>query len=220
MNRAYFVLEHVRSLDDDARIIEGIATTAETDHVGDVVVPSGARFKLPIVLLLQHDQSKPIGHVTRAKVTPRGIEIQARLVRVDEPGTLKTRLDEAWGAIRSGLVRGLSIGFSPIRSEPLKSGGRRFLEWAWHELSAVVIPANANATITAFKGNKKALHAGSVFLNEPAGSGRHRDPHPGAVFLRKPRRKARPDARHVGSVFFDPGLDPDDHSPGAHAQRR
>jgi HK97 family phage major capsid protein/HK97 family phage prohead protease len=149
--RAYSLIT-IKAVDEDARTITGIATTPETDRMGDIVEPKGAQFKLPIPLLWQHRADQPIGHVIRARVTDAGIEITAKLARIDEPGTLKDRLDEAWHSIKSGLVGGLSIGFSAIDAEPIKGTfGLRFLKWLWLELSAVTIPANAAASIQTVK---------------------------------------------------------------------
>lgn len=150
-NRAYSTLE-VKALDEEKRVITGIASTPSPDRMQDVVEPKGAQFKLPIPFLWQHNHDEPIGHVTEAKVTQKGIEVSVQLIQVDEPGRLKDRLDEAWQSIKSGLVRGLSIGFSAKEFEQIPgSWGLRFLSWEWFELSAVTIPANADATITSVK---------------------------------------------------------------------
>ncbi len=150
-NRAYSTLE-VKALDDEKRVITGIASTPSPDRMQDVVEPKGAQFKLPIPFLWQHNHDEPIGHVTEAKVTQKGIEVSVQLTQVEEPGKLKDRLDEAWQSIKSGLVRGLSIGFSAKEFEQIPgSWGLRFLSWEWFELSAVTIPANAEATITSVK---------------------------------------------------------------------
>ncbi|HFO1196973.1 TPA: phage major capsid protein [Pseudomonas aeruginosa] len=150
-NRAYSTLE-VKALDDEKRVITGIASTPSPDRMQDVVEPKGAQFKLPIPFLWQHNHEEPIGHVTDAKVTQKGIEVSVQLTQVEEPGKLKDRLDEAWQSIKSGLVRGLSIGFSAKEFEQIPgSWGLRFLSWEWFELSAVTIPANAEATITSVK---------------------------------------------------------------------
>lgn len=150
-NRAYSTLE-VKALDDEKRVITGIASTPSPDRMQDVVEPKGAQFKLPIPFLWQHNHDEPIGHVTEAKVTQKGIEVSVQLTQVEEPGKLKDRLDEAWHSIKSGLVRGLSIGFSAKEFEQIPgSWGLRFLSWEWFELSAVTIPANAEATITSVK---------------------------------------------------------------------
>ncbi len=158
MNRAYTLLE-IKGVDEDAREITGIASTPSPDRMGDIVEPDGAEFKLPIPLLWQHDSRQPIGQVTEAKVTAKGIEIKAKLVKVDD-GPLQARLDEAWQYIKSGLVGGLSIGFSAIESARIEgTHGIRFLKWLWLELSAVTIPANGDATIQTVKSIDTAVRA-------------------------------------------------------------
>lgn len=157
MKRAYSVLT-LKAMDDDKRELSGIATTPSPDRIGDIVEPMGAQFQLPIPLLWQHDSSKPIGHVTEAKVTSAGIEIKASMVKIDEPGTLKDRLDEAWQSIKSGLVRGLSIGFKDIEYSRIgDTYSYRYLKWMWLELSAVTIPANGDCSVTAIKSADQAL---------------------------------------------------------------
>jgi HK97 family phage major capsid protein/HK97 family phage prohead protease len=150
MDRAYAVLD-VKSVDLDARIIEGYATTPTTDRNGDVVDPSGAEFTLPMPLLWQHDVTQPIGEVTAATVTPAGIHITAKFATVDEPGTLRDRLDEAWQSVKARLVRGLSIGFKPIETKRRPTGGYDIKRWMWAECSAVTVPMNVAATITSIK---------------------------------------------------------------------
>lgn len=161
-SRAYSLIT-IKAIDEEQRTITGIATTPTTDRVGDIVEPSGAQFKLPLPLLWHHKHDQPIGHVTSAKVTKDGILITAKLVKIDEAGKLKDRLDEAWQALKSGLVRGLSIGFRVIQPfadnvELLENGGWRFLKWEWFELSAVTIPANAQASIQTVKLYDTAAH--------------------------------------------------------------
>lgn len=151
LNRAYSLLE-IKSIDEDARIIEGIATTPTTDRTGDIVEPKGAEFTLPVPFLWQHDSKQPVGHITYAQVTAAGINVKAQFAKIAEPGRLKDRLDEAWQSVKLKLVRGLSIGFSPLESEPIKgTSGIRFLKWNWLELSAVTIPANQDANILTVK---------------------------------------------------------------------
>ena len=150
-NRAYSLLS-IKSVNEDAREIAGIATTPSTDSYGDIVEPEGAEYKLPVPLLWQHNASQPIGEVYAAKTTKDGIEIKARLVKIDEPGTLADRLNEAWQSIKSGLVKGLSIGFRALEYSILAdTGGYKFERWQWLELSAVTIPANADCSITTLR---------------------------------------------------------------------
>ena len=174
MNRAYSVLE-IRGLDDEKREVEGIATTPATDMMDDVVEPKGAEFKLPIPFLSQHDPHKPIGHVTKAKVTKDGIFITARLVKPYEgaPQSWADRLNESWADIKSGLVRGLSIGFRPLETARIEgSFGTRFIRYMLLELSSVTIAANQEATVTAIKSMDMQLRAASggfrvVHLDRP-----------------------------------------------------
>ncbi len=168
MHRAYSILQ-IKSVDAEHRLITGIATTPSTDRSGDIVESGGATFQLPIPLLWQHDSKQPIGEVYAATVTDAGIAIKARLASVTEPGKLKDRLDEAWQSVTSGLVRGLSIGFKSLEDADIKGTlGVRFLKWLWLELSAVTIPANADATIHLIKSLDVGLAAiGTVSAIDP-----------------------------------------------------
>lgn len=149
-NRAYSILD-IKSLNDGERLIEGIASTPSPDRMGDIVDPMGATFALPMPLLWQHNHDEPIGHVEFAKPTKNGIPFKARIAKVDEAGVLKERLDEAWQSIKAGLVRAVSIGFRPLEYSFIEGGGVHFKQWEWLELSAVTIPAQSEALITAIK---------------------------------------------------------------------
>ena len=145
--RAYSTFE-VKSINDDRRLITGIATTPAVDLQHDVVEPRGGIFKLPLPLLMGHDHAQPVGNVTEARVTDAGIEVTCQFASVDEPPSLKEELDRAWGLVRARLVRGLSIGFVSLESVPIPgTGGVRHKSWSWIELSAVVVPANEFANI-------------------------------------------------------------------------
>lgn len=159
MNRAYSVLE-IKSIDEKSRKFAGIASTPATDRVGDIVEPMGAQFKLPLPFLWQHNSRDPIGWITEAKVSPTGIDVSGEVASVSEPGELQNRLTMAWQMIKTKLVRGLSIGFRDIDSEQIDhSWGTRFKIWEWMETSAVTIPANVEATITAVKSFDKSILA-------------------------------------------------------------
>jgi HK97 family phage prohead protease len=151
MDRAYALL-HIKSLDAERRTFAGIASTPELDRQGDSVDPAGVAFTNPLPLLLFHDQQRPIGSVTLTK-TATGIRFDATLPRVDEPGRLKDRVDEAWHSIKAGVITGVSIGFRLIGNaiEHLATGGRRLRQTEIFELSLVTIPANASATILTVK---------------------------------------------------------------------
>ena len=157
MKKAYSLLQ-VKSFDAEQRIIKGIASTPSPDRSDDIVDPQGAKFALPIPFLWQHMHSQPIGEVTEAVVTDKGIEVTVQIAKIEEEGKLKDRIDEAWQSIKSGLVKGLSIGFRGITVEDIpRSWGLHFKEWEWFELSAVTVPANAEASIIEIKTISKSF---------------------------------------------------------------
>jgi HK97 family phage prohead protease len=150
LNRAYAMLE-VRALQEDQRVFEGWATTPTPDRLGDVIDPMGAKFKNPLVLLHQHDSTQPIGTVRFQKATPEGIAFTASIPRIAEAGPLQDRVNTAWGEIKAGLVRAVSIGFRVLQDGvQLAQDGAGLIFSAIEivELSAVSVPANAEATIT------------------------------------------------------------------------
>jgi Escherichia/Staphylococcus phage prohead protease len=150
-NRAAASFE-VRSLDStgDERVFEGAATTVAIDRLGDQVLPGGARYTLPVPLCWQHKKDAAIGLVTSAEVRADHILVRATIPRIAEPGDLQNLCDKAWQSVKAGLVRGLSIGFLPLETEPMRGGGQRITKWDWLELSLVTIPANAGAAILRF----------------------------------------------------------------------
>jgi HK97 family phage major capsid protein/HK97 family phage prohead protease len=157
-----------KAIDELKGIIEGIASTPSLDRVGDIVEPKGAVFKLPIPLLFMHNHSKPIGHVTEAKVTDKGIYVRAEISK-DVPVPF---IQEAWELIKGGLIRGLSIGFKPIETADIDgTWGQRFLKWEWLELSTVTVQANQDANIGVLKSIDAASRAASGANSNPGVSG-------------------------------------------------
>ena len=177
MNRAYSFLE-VKAVAEETRTITGMATTPGVDRVEDIVEPLGVTFKNPLPLLWQHQHDKPIGLVEFGKPTAKGVPFTATLPKIEEEGALRDRIEEAWQSIKSGLVRAVSIGFRSLESEQISgSWGTRYIRSEVYELSAVTIPANAQATINTVKSFDVGLPAASgkkeftvVRLEKPAGA--------------------------------------------------
>jgi HK97 family phage prohead protease len=128
-------------LDGKTRMVRGYASTNDVDRLGDIVEPTGMIAKLPVPLLFQHDPKLVIGAVTQASIKGNGIWIEASLV------TGIPQADEVWQLIEAGAIDSFSIGFRGIRTEPLPTGGLRFVTWELFETSIVAIPANNNAKI-------------------------------------------------------------------------
>lgn len=150
MNRAYALLT-VKAVQDDRRIITGIATTPSPDRVGDIVEPLGVKFNNPMPLLHQHKAELPVGTVTFQRPTKDGIKFEARLPNIEVDGPLKDRVDMAWQEIKAGLVRGVSIGFRSLEASMMEDGGIHFLGIEVMEMSLVTIPANADTVIQTIK---------------------------------------------------------------------
>lgn len=163
-NRAFSILS-VKSIDEDKRIIRGVATTPSVDRVGDIIEPLGVKFQNPLSFLWQHKHDQPIGTVNFEAPTEAGINFEAEFVHPDtvRSATLKDRLDEAWDSVKTGLVRAVSIGFRPIEYAWMDNGGIRFTETEVFELSAVTIPANSDALIDTVKSiDAKARQAAGI----------------------------------------------------------
>jgi HK97 family phage prohead protease len=130
---------------DGERFIEGWTTTNQEDRGGDVVEPRGCKFSLPIPLLFQHMHHEPIGAITQATVSEKGIRIRARL------SVGVARAEEVWTLIRDGVLTAMSIGFRVLDQKPNGTRGFRITSWEWLESSIVSVPANPGALISVAK---------------------------------------------------------------------
>ena len=198
--RAYAVFE-TKAVDDKRRVFTGWATTPTPDRVQDTIDPMGAIFKNPLVLLHQHRHDAPIGTVKFETPTKKGIQFTAEIPVIDEPGALKDRVDTAWGEIKAGIVRAVSIGFRPLKYAYREDGGIDFQEVEIYELSTVSVPANADAVISAIKSLDRAamVKAGvdpQEYAEPPAASGNgdaaKAKARPGVVRLSSARDRAKP----------------------------
>lgn len=152
MKKAWSLLE-VKSVDDDARIVRGIATTPTLDRVGDIVEPEGVVYRGPVKLHLYHKHDMPVGLVNFSRPTKAGIPFEAHIPKVKEAGIVRERVNEAIHSLKYRLLDAVSIGFSVLEGgvEVMRNGGHRFIKWEMLELSLVGVPANPEAVVTAFK---------------------------------------------------------------------
>jgi uncharacterized protein len=109
-----------------------------------------------VKLLWQHDMREPIGVIEVLREDERGLYLQGRLLME------VARAREAYALLKSGVVKGLSIGYSPRRFRIDPDSGVRYLASVdlW-EVSLVTFPANAAAQVTVVKG-ADALHMQSL----------------------------------------------------------
>lgn len=137
------------------RRFKGIASSSTEDRSGEILLPEGAVFTLPLSLLLHHDLKLPVGQVITATVENGQIVVEFELPEITEEGALKDRVDEAYQSLVYGLIRGLSVGFIVDDSQDsieIDSLGRLvFKKWEWFELSLVTVPCNRDSTIEDYK---------------------------------------------------------------------
>lgn len=153
--KAYSLI-NTKGFDPEKRSFSGIATHPQPDRVGDVIDPKGLTFKNPLPLLLYHKNTMPVGEAVFGRPSDDGTPFNARISKIDrETGVVRERLDEAVDSLQADppLIRGVSIGFRALE-DPIfikETGGFRFPKTEVVELSMVVIPANAEATIALVK---------------------------------------------------------------------
>lgn len=179
LSRAYSALE-VKSVDDEQRVITGMATTPTPDRAGDIVEPMGMK-SLPVIpSFLYHDSRLVVGTTSFGKPTKAGIPFVMTLPHVREVGRLQERVDEAWQMVKYKLIAAVSIGFQPVyeKMEQLKNGAMRFHEYEILELSLVPIPMQSEATINQIKGFDSRTRA-ALGLSRGAGVRLITTPRPG-----------------------------------------
>jgi HK97 family phage prohead protease len=171
MERAYSVVTITKSAAAE-RTVEGIASVPSTDRQGDIVESKGVRWrkdasgKPDVPWLMGHRHDEPLGRVEWLKASSDGLRFKARMPKVDGPPSLKERLDSAFESIRVGLTRGISIGFMPLKAEPIETGWR-FKEISLFEISSVTIPACEEACVEVVKRYDEAARRGETGTTAP-----------------------------------------------------
>ena len=147
--------------------LEFVLSDATPDRMGDVIEASGwdlENFNKNPVALFNHNANFPIGKWVLNLRTVNG-KLRGHLQLAPE-GT-SDRIDEIRRLVDADILRAVSVGFLPVRSEPLKKdksgGGLRFLKSKLVETSLVAIPANPNALAVARSLNISASTAAMVF---------------------------------------------------------
>lgn len=135
-----------------------IASDESEDRMGDIIRAKGwelSEFRKNPVLLWGHNASElPIGIVEDIRVV--GKQLMADVVFATKE--LNPFADHVFQMVKAGIIRAVSVGFSPDETKVRldKKGnflGYEFLKQQLHELSVVNVPANANALAVA-----KQLH--------------------------------------------------------------
>lgn len=132
--------------------LDFVLSDATVDRYGDVVEPDGwdlKDFKKNPIALFGHNSNFPIGRWTDLRV--EGGKLLGRL-NLAKRGT-SYRLDELIGLVEQGILRAVSVGFRPLKAEPLNPekpyGPQRYLKQQLLETSLVSVPANPAALAVA-----------------------------------------------------------------------
>lgn len=151
MDRVY--LETKLDASDDGTV-EGLAWKfAEPDRIGDMIVKGAfAGAAVPLPMLFGHDQNDPIGTWDVAEERAEGLHLKGRLL-VDDVA----RAREVRALVRSGAVRGISIGFRTKKAAKRPRGGRTIELLELLEASLVTIPMHPGARVTSAKTAVQAL---------------------------------------------------------------
>ena len=84
-----------------------------------------------------------------------GLGLAANMAPPVPAAGVSAQADEAYGLVKSGVLRGVSVGFKPLESKPAPNGhGRVFTRVLLFEILLVSLPANANALLAARLGGK------------------------------------------------------------------
>jgi HK97 family phage prohead protease len=139
-----------RAAPADGAANEFVLSDASIDRMGDVIDQAGwdlKNVKNAPIALFNHDRNQVIG--SWADVAVRNGKLTGRL-ELAEQGT-SPLVNTIRELVRQKILRAVSVGFRPLKSEPLnedadKLGGPfKFLKSELLEASLVSIPANPNA---------------------------------------------------------------------------
>lgn len=137
------------SEDDDYITIRGMASTKDTDRVGDIMDPDCwtkgglTNYMNNPIILFNHDYNRPIGRGTDVKVTKNGLELTAKISKADK---YISKL------IQDGVLSTFSVGFKVREADHMKeTGGLHIKDAELYEVSVVSIPANQSAKFEVVK---------------------------------------------------------------------
>jgi len=150
--------------------ISGLAWKFGTpDRIGDWIEPGAFKgAKMPIPMLFGHDMNDPVGTWDAAEEKADGLHLTGKLL-VDDV----TRAREVFALVKSGAVRGLSIGFVTRKAAARTGGGRTIKSLELLEASLVTIPMHADAKVTSAKSAVQALQLVAVINRAAAQIGRN-----------------------------------------------
>ena len=131
-------------------MIRGMASTNDFDRAGDTISPDAwakgglKNFENNPIILFNHDYNKPIGRATGLKVTPNGLELEAKIS--------KSAPESVCDLVKDGVLGAFSVGFRVKDADYLEeTDGYKIKDAELFEVSVVSVPCNQAATFSLAK---------------------------------------------------------------------
>ena len=139
-----------QSVEDGSVMIRGMASTNDFDRAGDTISPDAwakgglKNFENNPIILFNHDYNKPIGRATGLKVTPNGLELEAKIS--------KSAPESVCDLVKDGVLGAFSVGFRVKDADYLsETDGYKIKDAELFEVSVVSVPCNQAATFSLAK---------------------------------------------------------------------
>lgn len=156
MARVFKLNSVIKSVEEDGDQLKivGYASTADTDRVGDVIVPDAwtkgglDNYQKNPILLFNHNYSQPIGRATNLEVDSRGLKIEASISKSAGP---------TYGLVKDGVLSTFSVGFVTKDVDyNQQTDGYIIRDAELLEVSVVSVPCNQEAGFSIAKSFKNA----------------------------------------------------------------
>ena len=162
-------LETKIATDDDGSISGMAWRFGAPDRIGDWIEPGAFKgAKLPLPMLFGHDQNDPVGTWDAADEKSDGLHLKGKLLINDV-----ARAREVSALVKSGAVRGVSIGFITRKAVSRTGGGRTIKSLDLLEASLVTIPMHPGARVTSAKAGIEAVRLAESINRAAAQIGRN-----------------------------------------------
>ena len=152
MNKIFNLTSTFKSheVEDGSVMIRGMASTNDFDRAGDTISPDAwakgglKNFENNPIILFNHDYNKPIGRATGLKVTPNGLELEAKIS--------KSAPESVCDLVKDGVLGAFSVGFRVKDADYLsETDGYKIKDAELFEVSVVSVPCNQAATFSLAK---------------------------------------------------------------------
>ena len=152
MNKIFNLTSTFKSheVEDGSVMIRGMASTDHFDRAGDTISPDAwakgglKNFENNPIILFNHDYNKPIGRATGVKVTPTGLELEAKIS--------KSAPESVCELVKDGVLGAFSVGFRVKDADYIaETDGYKIKDAELFEVSVVSVPCNQAATFSLAK---------------------------------------------------------------------